>query len=214
MNTNVTAAVSREGVQGIPAMVVRAMGREWYREHLAKVDPLRGERSDGATVEYVTDAGAVASATGDPVFVLAANGRRVAARCVDSVIASVFAVLGFMAAATLSDGVALLVLVPVGFAAGGVVYYVPLVHWWGTTVGKRLFGLRVVRLWTDGTLPPSWKDTFLREFDRAAFLALPVVNVLVAVICLAQMAKDRRSYHQSKWDRAARTVVVRWPASS
>jgi len=72
----------------------------------------------------------------------------------------------------------------------------------------------VVRLWTDGTLPPSWKDTFLREFDRAAFLALPVVNVLVAVICLVQMAKDRGSYHQSKWDRAARTVVVRWPASS
>jgi uncharacterized RDD family membrane protein YckC len=178
------------------------------------MDPLRGERPDGATVAYVMDAGAVDSATGDPVFVLAANSRRIAARCVDGVIASIFAVLGFMGAAALSDGVALLVLVPVGFAVGGVVYYVPLVHWWGTTVGKRLFGLRVVRLWTDGTLPPSWKDTFLREFDRAAFLALPVVNVLVAVICLVQMAKDRGSYHQSKWDRAARTVVVRWPASS
>ncbi|MFJ6984370.1 MULTISPECIES: RDD family protein [unclassified Streptomyces] len=88
-------------------------------------------------------------------------------------------------------------------------YHLPLVHWWGTTVGKALFGLRVVRLWTDGTLPPSWKDTFLREFDRAAFLSIPVLNILVALILLAQMAKDRGRYHQSKYDRVARTVVVR-----
>ncbi|MFE5142934.1 RDD family protein [Streptomyces fagopyri] len=108
----------------------------------------------------------------------------------------------------------LVVLIPVGFAVGGVVYFLPLVHWWGTTVGKRLFGLRVVRLWSDGTLPPSWRDTFVREFDRGAFLALPVLNLLVAAILLAQMFKDKGTYHQSKYDRAARTVVVRWPARS
>ncbi|MGW2044704.1 RDD family protein [Streptomyces sp. NPDC001858] len=82
----------------------------------------------------------------------------------------------------ISDGVALLVLVPVGFAAGGGLYFLPLVHWWGTTVGKRIFGLRVVRLWSDGTLPPSWKDTFLREFHRAAFLSIPVLNLLVGAM--------------------------------
>lgn len=204
------AVVNREGVEGVPSMVVRAMGREWYREYLADMDPLRGVRPEGAQVEYVADPAGAANATGAPVLVLASNGRRVAARLVDTVFASVFACLGFMAAAASSDGVALLVLVPVGFAAGGLLYFLPLVHWWGTTVGKRIFGLRVVRLWSDGSLPPSWKDTFLREFDRAAFMSLPVLNLLVGAILLMQMAKDRRTYHQSKYDRAARTVVVRY----
>lgn len=191
-------------------MVARAMGREWYRDYLANMEPLRGTRPEGALVEYAANAVAAAGATANPVLVLASNGRRVAARLVDTVIASAFACLGFMAAAASSDGVALLVLVPVGFAAGGLLYFLPLVHWWGTTIGKRIFGLRVVRLWSDGTLPPSWKDTFLREFDRAAFLSLPVLNLLVGAILLMQMAKDRGTYHQSKYDRAARTVVVRY----
>ncbi|WP_105975746.1 RDD family protein [Streptomyces geranii] len=203
-----TAAVNREGVEGIPSMVARAMGREWYREQLAGMDPVRGSRPSGATVEYVGDVGGVAAATGSPVLVLASNGRRIAARLVDTVIAFVFACLGFMAAAASSDGAALIVLVPLGFAAGGLVYFLPLVHWWGTTVGKWIFGLRVVRLWSDGTLPPSWKDTFVREFDRAAFMSIPGLNLLVGAILLAQMAKDRGTYHQSKYDRAARTVVV------
>ncbi|SHI18648.1 RDD family protein [Streptomyces sp. 3214.6] len=206
------AVVNREGVEGVSSMVARAMGREWYREHLAGMDPLRGVRPEGAFVEYVADVGAAARATGNPVLVLASNGRRIAARLVDTVIAMVFACLGFLVEAASTDGIALVVLLPVGIVAGGLLYYLPLVHWWGTTVGKRIFGLRVVRLWSDGTLPPSWKDTFLRELDRGAFLAIPVLNVLVGAILLAYMAKDRGAYHQSKSDRAARTVVVRWPA--
>ncbi|MFE3267105.1 RDD family protein [Streptomyces sp. NPDC059215] len=174
------------------------------------MDPLRGVRPEGALVEYVM--GSETEATGNPVLVLAPNGRRIAARLVDTVIAFVVACLGFVAVVTWSDGVALLVLAPVGFAAGGLLYFLPLVHWWGTTVGKQLFGLRVVRLWSDGTLPPSWKDAFIREFDRGVFLVLPVLNLLVAAILLVQMSKDRGIYHQSKYDRAARTVVVRWPA--
>lgn len=137
---------------------------------------------------------------------LAPHGRRIAARLVDTVFASVFAAFGFMAAAATSDGVALLVLIPVGCAAGGLLYYLPLVHWWGTTVGKWIFGLRVVSLGSDG--PPSWRATFIREFDRAAFLSIPVLNLLVGAILLAQMAKDRDTYHHSKYDRAAGTVVV------
>ncbi|MCX4419316.1 hypothetical protein [Streptomyces mirabilis] len=39
-----------------------------------------------------------------------------------------------------------------------------------------------------------------------------LLNLLVGAIFLAQMSKDRASYHQSKFDRAARTVLVRWPA--
>jgi uncharacterized RDD family membrane protein YckC len=208
-----TAAVNREGVEGIPAMVVRSMGRKWYRDHLAGIDPLRGTRPQGARVEYVTEVTAAASATGSPVLLLAPHGRRIAARLVDTAIASLIACLLLIAvAAPSSDDAALLVLTPLSFAAGGLLYYVPAVHWWGTTIGKRIFGLRVVRLWSDGTLPPSWKDTFIREFDRAAFLSIPVLNLLVGAILLAQSARDRGTYHQSKYDRAARTAVVRWPA--
>ncbi|MEU6554737.1 RDD family protein [Streptomyces sp. NPDC046915] len=176
------------------------------------MDPLRGQRPDGATVVYVLDESAAACAVGRPVFPLPSHGRRTVARLVDTVIASVFALFGFMAAAASTDDVAMLFAIPVGLCAGGLLYYLPLVHWWGTTVGKRMCGLRVVRLWSDGTLPPSWKDTFIRELDRGAFMALPVLNILVGAILLAQMAKDRGAYHQSKSDRAARTVVVRWPA--
>ncbi|MEH0577823.1 MULTISPECIES: RDD family protein [Streptomyces] len=176
------------------------------------MDPLWGARPEGAQVEYVADVGGVVRASGNPVLVLAPNGRRIAARVVDTVIATVFACLGFFVEVASTDGIALLVLMPVGLVAGGLLYYMPLVHWWGTTVGKRIFGLRVVRLWSDGTLPPSWKDVFIREFDRGAFLAIPVLNLLVGAILLAQMAKDRGAYHQSKSDRSARTAVVRWPA--
>ncbi|MFI7399678.1 RDD family protein [Streptomyces sp. NPDC049541] len=173
----------------------------------------REARPAWAQVVYAADGDtdAVAGAIGTPVLVLAPNRHRIAARLVDTVLASVFACLGFMAAAAASDGIALLVLVPVGCAAGGLLYHLPLVHWWGTTVGKRILGLRVVRRWSDGTVPPSWKDTFTREFDRAAFLSIPVLNVLVGAILLAQMVKDRGTYHHSKYDRAAGTVVVRWP---
>lgn len=193
-------------------MVARALGREWYREHLAGMDPLRGVRPEGALVEYVADVGAVARASGNPVLVLAPKGRRIAARVVDTVIAMAFACLGFFVEVASTDGIALVILMPVGFVAGGLLYYLPLVHWWGTTVGKRIFGLRVVRLGSDGSLPPSWKDTILREFDRGALLAIPVLNLLVGAMLLAYMVKDRGAYHQSKSDRAARTVVVRWPA--
>ncbi|MFJ9374003.1 RDD family protein [Streptomyces sp. NPDC101455] len=176
------------------------------------MDPLRGTRPDGALVEYVADPDAAAGATGTPVLVLASRGRRIAARLVDTVIASVFAFLGFAAVVESTDGAVLVLLMPVGFMAGGLFYCVPMVHWWGATVGKRIFGLRVVRLWSDGKLPPSWRDTFIREFDRGGFLALPVLNILVGAILLAQMLKDRAPYHVSQFDRAARTVVVRWPA--
>jgi uncharacterized RDD family membrane protein YckC len=206
------AKIHRDGVEGVPSMVARAMGREWYREHLAGMDPLRGARPEGARVEYVADAIVAVGATGDPVFLLASSGRRIAARLMDTLIAFGVGYLVLVAVAgSSSDDAALLVLMPLSFIAGGLLYYLPLVHWWGTTVGKRIFGLRVVRLWSDGTLPPSWKDTFLREFDRAAFLSIPGLNVLVGLILLAQMAKDRGTYHQSKFDRAARTAVVRWP---
>lgn len=191
-------------------MVARAMGPEWYRNHLANMDPLRGMRPEGALVEYVADVHAGTHVLGNPTLVLALQGRRIAARLVDTLLAFGVAYLVLVALAGSVGDDAILIIAPFSLVAGALLYYLPLVHWWGTTVGKRIFGLRVVRLWSDGTLPPSWKDTFLREFDRAAFLSIPVLNLLVGAILLTQMAKDRGTYHQSKYDRVARTVVVRY----
>lgn len=65
------ATVNREGVEGVPSLVARAMGLQWHRNHLAGMDPLRGTRPDGASVAYVTDPAAAATGAGSPVFVLA-----------------------------------------------------------------------------------------------------------------------------------------------
>ncbi|MDX6351725.1 MAG: hypothetical protein QOF84_6515 [Streptomyces sp.] len=58
-----TEAVNLKGVEGVPSMVVRAMGQQWYKEHLAGMDPLRGQRPDGASVAYVTEMDSVPAAT-------------------------------------------------------------------------------------------------------------------------------------------------------
>ncbi|MGW2611786.1 RDD family protein [Streptomyces mirabilis] len=70
-------------------------------------------------------------------------------------LATVFASLGFIVVAASTGGVVVLVLVPVGFMAGGLLCCVLMVRGWGATIGKQIFGLRVVRLWSDGALPPS-----------------------------------------------------------
>lgn len=139
---------------------------------------------------------------------LASNGPRIAARLVDTVLAWVVSAVVLAVVIAGTDGGLMVVLLPVACAGGAVLYFVTQVHWWGTTLGKRLFGLRIARLWSDGTLPPRWKDAFLREGDRAAFLSIPVLNLLIGTILLFQMLKER-PYHQSKYDRVARTVVVR-----
>lgn len=63
----------------------------------------------------------------------------------------------------------------------------------GTTVGHRIFGLRVVSVDGDGTRPPS----FVASLARAALLCLFVPAVI--------MDGDLRGLH----DKAARSVVVR-----
>jgi uncharacterized RDD family membrane protein YckC len=208
-------SVNREGVEGVPQLVMNQMGKARRHDYLREMDPLNGKRPDGSRVRYVADgnnpAGQSAAAGSGLALVLPSHGRRIGARAVDMVLASVLSVSALALVIASTDGGLLVVLLPVACAGGAVLYFVAQVHLWGTTIGKRVFGLRVARLWSDGTLPPTWKDAFIREFDRAAFLSIPVLNLLIGAILLFQMFKDR-PYHQSKYDRAARTVVVRWPS--
>ena len=191
------------------------------REFEAGLDPLTGRRPEGSGTVYVTSDGSACSAGLDPaeattVLVLAEPGRRVAARLIDTVLGAVLFYLCVVVPAGLvvlsgaddSDGMAVLY-----FLAAVVVWFgygAYCLTKWGATPGKRLMGLRVVRMWSDGTLPPHWAFAFAREWPQAVFLLIPGVNVVLAGIRLWHVLRDR-PYHHSLFDRRGLSVVVRAP---
>lgn len=78
----------------------------------------------------------------------------------------------------------------------------------GGTPGLLLTGLRVARAW-EGHARPGWRQAV----RRARFLAVmgwlvPLLNVAVVVARLGGVLRER-PYHQSTFDTAAATVVVR-----
>nr|WP_272920945.1 RDD family protein [Streptomyces sp. SID2888] len=147
---------------------------------------------------------------------MADSVRRVAARLVDTALGGALVYLCVVAPAGLvalsgadeSDGMALLC-----FLAAVVVWFgygAYCLTKWGATPGKRLMGLRVVRMWSDGALPPHWACAFAREWPQAVFLLIPGVNVVLAAIRLWHVLRDR-PYHHSLFDRRGLSVVVRAP---
>lgn len=192
---------------------------EQRRKFEADLDPLSGRRPVGSETVYVTEDGAAWSAGLDPaeagmVLVLAGVGRRVAARVMDTMLAGVLAwavVVGpagllALSGAEESDGIALLC-----FLAGVMVWFgygAYCLTKWGATPGKRLVGLRVVRIWSDGTLPLHWAFAFAREWPQAVVLLIPGVNVVFGGLRLWHVLRDR-PYHHSLFDRRGLSVVVR-----
>lgn len=84
-----------------------------------------------------------------------------------------------------------------GLGWAGLYFSVSLVYWRGRTPGKRLFGVRVVRL--DGR-PMTWWAAFTRFGGYAA-------SVLTGLLGFAQILWDRN--RQGIHDKIAETVVVR-----
>nr|WP_239073889.1 RDD family protein [Streptomyces sp. SID10853] len=154
---------------------------------------------------------------------LAGPLRRIVARLVDFVVLTVFAAALCVLAAVVfdsvypdaSDGAAFLlsVLLLVGVPVVTVRVHVRVVQRWGRSLGKWLCGLKVVPLWTDGTVPLTRRAAAVREAAACLATVVPVANVLVGAVLLVQLLSNR-PYWQSKFDRAAGTVVVRWPASA
>ncbi|MGW5123140.1 RDD family protein [Streptomyces sp. NPDC004069] len=217
--------VETSGVRPLPVGELRGLTpterAARRREFEADLNPLTGRRPEGSGTVYVTSDGSACSAGLDPaeattVLVLAEPGRRVAARLIDTVLGAALFYLCVVVPAGLvalsgaeeSDGAAaLFFLVAVVVWLGYGVYCLTK---WGATPGKRLMGLRVVRMWSDGTLPPRGAFAFAREWPQAVFLLIPGVNVVLAGIRLWHLLKDQ-PYHHSLFDRRGLTVVVRAP---
>jgi uncharacterized RDD family membrane protein YckC len=70
----------------------------------------------------------------------------------------------------------------------------------GSTLGKRVFGLRVARCWT--AKPPTWIECLVRNIFKAA--SLMWIGLLGANIVVMLFRPNRRAIH----DYLARTVVT------
>jgi uncharacterized RDD family membrane protein YckC len=104
-----------------------------------------------------------------------------------------------------------LIVFPILCIVWSIRYHVTMTWRWGRTLGKLLLGLKVIPVGTDGTVLPTRQAAALREAARGFSAVVPVVNLGIGAILLGQMLRNR-PYWQSKWDRAAGTVVVRSPA--
>ena len=136
---------------------------------------------------------------------LATIGGRVAARLIDGVIVGVFPVVGVVLLGDLFTGwvrVTVLLAVVSVLAVG---YEVLLTAYRGATPGKRIAGIRVVRL-DDG-----WTPGYGVAFTRGAILLapgmVPLFGQLSQLCCVTSAIRDERS-NRGWHDQAAGTVVV------
>ena len=83
------------------------------------------------------------------------------------------------------------------------IYFTVLEGAWGTTLGKRVLGLKVVR--EAGTGPCGWRPSLVRNAFKVATLLLMPFGLLVPLV---SMAIDP-VLHRRVGDRVAHTLVVR-----
>jgi len=161
--------------------------------------------------------GTLPEAGGSELVELAPTGRRFLAMVVDLLLAAVSLLVPTLAASALQSAVdpdgAFLWLT--GTWLLGYVWFLfygaAFVALWGGTPGLLLAGLQVTRVW-DGHARPSWREAL----KRARFLAapgwlIPGLNVVVVLVRLSNVLRDR-PYHHSMFDSIAETVVVRRPS--
>lgn len=136
---------------------------------------------------------------------LAPIAGRAAARLIDGVIVAVPAVAGVLwLGAQLPGWVRAVVLFGV-LSVLAIGYEVLTTAAQGATPGKRLAGVRVVRL--DTGLAPGGGASLVRCLVLFLPGALPLLGQLVQLCCLASVITDERR-HRGWHDRAAGTVVV------
>jgi uncharacterized RDD family membrane protein YckC len=141
---------------------------------------------------------------------LATIGQRIGGRLLDTLILGLpLSVLTF-AVSDVSDDRRTLdtpLWAPILATLIAALYEVVLIRMWGQTIGKRVVGIKVVRV-TDGNLP-DWTASFVRYLLPVIpiLLPVPVVNVALSLVVylVAVTHPLRRGWH----DRAAGTLVIK-----
>ena len=140
---------------------------------------------------------------------LAGIGQRIGARLLDGLIIGLPLTVLVFAASDISEDrrtVSTPLWVQLVAAAVSALYEIVLIRTRGQTVGKRVLGIKVVRI-TDGALP-DWTASVVRYLLPVVPVLIPVPGLflLSIVIYLAAVVHPlRQGWH----DRAAGTIVVK-----
>lgn len=141
---------------------------------------------------------------------LATIGQRIGARLLDGLIIGLPLMIVVFSASDISEDrntISTPLWAQVLPAAVFALYEIVLIHTRGQTLGKRIVGVKVVRV-TDGS-PPDWTASVVRYLLPVVPVLIPVpfVNVALSlVIYLAAVVHPlRRGWH----DRAAGTIVIK-----
>ncbi|WP_411843881.1 RDD family protein [Salinicoccus sp. HZC-1] len=114
---------------------------------------------------------------------------RLAARIIDYllVVGVVYAILSLFRLDTQSSAVQASELITM------IIYYVAVpVLWFGYTMGKRLFGIRIIR---DDGEKLNFKDMFIREFFAALIYGASLGLVAIISSFMVIMRKDKKAIH-------------------
>ena len=140
---------------------------------------------------------------------LASIGQRIGARLLDGLIIGLPLTVLVFAASDISEDtktVSTPLWVQLVAAAVSALYEIVLIHVWGQTVGKRVLGIKVVRV-TDGALP-DWTAAIVRYVLPVVPVLIPVPGVFLlslVIYLVAVVHPLRQGWH----DRAAGTIVVK-----
>jgi uncharacterized RDD family membrane protein YckC len=168
-------------------------------------DAERAERAEGPRGRPAPAFAAAAAEGG----LLAGIGQRIGARLLDGLIIGLPLTVLVFAASDISEDrrtVSTPLWVQLVAAAVSALYEIVLIRTRGQTVGKRVLGIKVVRI-TDGALP-DWTASVVRYVLPVVPVLIPVPGLflLSIVIYLAAVVHPlRQGWH----DRAAGTIVVK-----
>ena len=140
---------------------------------------------------------------------LASIGQRIGARLLDGIIIGLPLTILVFAASDISEDrrtISTPLWVQLVAAAVSALYEIVLIRTRGQTVGKRVLGIKVVRV-TDGGLP-DWTASVVRYVLPVVPVLIPVPGVFllsVVIYLVAIVHPLRQGWH----DRAAGTIVVK-----
>jgi uncharacterized RDD family membrane protein YckC len=175
---------------------------------VSAADPDGPENDEGPEGPRDRGAPAYASAAAE-AGLLASIGQRIGARLLDGLIIGLPLTVLVFAASDVSEDrktISTPLWVQLVAAVVSALYEIVLIRTWGQTVGKRVLGIKVVRI-TDGALP-DWTASIVRYVLPVVPVLIPVSGVFllsIVIYLVAIVHPLRQGWH----DRAAGTIVVK-----